>query len=79
MAVWSRPVVWERRNRGRVVLHDLVPPQAHSVDEFCELSRRRSRPFPSQPGPLNTPAGLKPMIDLMQRARDRETYGGACD
>jgi len=41
--------------------------------------RRRARPFPRPSAPKHTPAGLKPMIDLMQRARDRETYGGATD
>jgi len=41
------------------------------------LAVRYTAPFPRPSVPRHTPAGLKPMINLMQRARDRETYGGA--
>ena len=47
--------------------------------EAAARARERRRPFPGPSAPKHTPAGLKPMIDLMQRARDRETYGGATD
>ena len=61
---WSRPVVLHAVSSRRDAPKIVVSPT-------LAMMRRFPRPEP--------PAGLKPMIDLMQRARDRETYGGACD
>lgn len=93
--VWSRPVVWVRGETSlgeptcgivspsNITVDDDDFDAAPSLERRTKEYEKRTNQFtpcwPSARRPLGTPAGLKPMIDLMQRARDRETYGGAVD
>lgn len=61
---WARPMVMQAISTRLDAPKVVISPTAWMILRF-------PRPCP--------PAGRSATIDLMQRARDRETYGGACD